>query len=158
MFKRYELKYLLTAPQKEQVLRAIEPYMLLDKYRRTTIRNLYFDTDSYRLICRSIEKPAYKEKLRIRSYNQASLESTVFVELKKKYKSVGYKRRLALPEKQAMKWLCGEQHCKSETQIAKKIDYFIQYYENLYPTVSLSYEREVYYSLQYEMNSSERRT
>lgn len=146
VFKRYELKYLLTGAQKEQVLRAIEPYMSLDQYGHTTIRNLYFDTDNYRLIRRSIEKPAYKEKLRIRSYDQACPESTVFVELKKKYKSVVYKRRLALPQQQAMKWLCGEQHCGVETQIAKEIDYFTQYYESLCPTVFLSYEREAYYS------------
>lgn len=146
VFKRYELKYLLTVAQKEQVLRVIEPYMSLDEYGRTTIRNLYFDTDSYQLIRRSIEKPAYKEKLRIRSYSQANPGSTVFVELKKKYKSVVYKRRLPLKEQQAMEWLCGGQHCKSETQIAKEIDYFTRYYKNLCPTVFLSYEREAYYS------------
>ena len=67
-FKRYELKYLLTPAQKQAVLRGIEPFMELDRYGRTTIRNVYFDTDSYRLIRRSIEKPAYKEKLRVRSY------------------------------------------------------------------------------------------
>ena len=63
VFKRYELKYLLTLAQKETVLKAMEPYMTLDKYGRTTIRNLYYDTDTYLLIRRSIEKPAYKEKL-----------------------------------------------------------------------------------------------
>lgn len=57
--------------------------MALDEYGRTTIRNLYFDTDNYRLIRRSIDKPAYKEKLRVRSYKQADADSTVFVELKK---------------------------------------------------------------------------
>ena len=85
VFKRYELKYLLTTEQKERVLQAMEPYMKLDKYGRTTIRNLYFDTDNYLLIRRSIEKPVYKEKLRIRSYNKATCDSKVFVELKKKY-------------------------------------------------------------------------
>ena len=88
VFKRYELKYLLTTEQKERVLQAMEPYMKLDKYGRTTIRNLYFDTDNYLLIRRSIEKPVYKEKLRIRSYSKATEDSTVFVELKKKYKHV----------------------------------------------------------------------
>lgn len=68
VFKRYELKYMLTLEQKENILKAMKPYMALDKYGRTTIRNLYFDTDNYRLIRRSIEKPAYKEKLRVRSY------------------------------------------------------------------------------------------
>ena len=67
-FQRYEIKYLLTQAQKEAILRAMAPYMKLDKYGRTTIRNIYFDTDSYRLIRRSLEKPAYKEKLRVRSH------------------------------------------------------------------------------------------
>lgn len=101
-FKRYEIKYLLTQAQKEEILRAMAPYMKLDKYGRTTIRNIYFDTDSYRLIRRSLEKPAYKEKLRVRSYQTASGEDPVFVELKKKYQSVVYKRRLVLPERQIM--------------------------------------------------------
>ena len=84
VFRRYELKYLLTPSQKEALLSGMAPYMRLDKYGRTTIRNLYFDNDSYRLIRRSIEKPLYKEKLRIRSYQKANSDSTVFVELKKK--------------------------------------------------------------------------
>lgn len=146
VFKRYELKYLLTQEQKEKVLKAMEPYMALDKYGRTTIRNIYFDTDNYRLIRHSIEKPAYKEKLRIRSYRKADPESSVFVELKKKYQSVVYKRRLALPEIKAMEWTSGEKHCGLKTQISKEIDYFLSYYGDLHPTVFLSYEREAYYS------------
>lgn len=146
VFKRYELKYLLTQEQKEKVLKAMEAYMALDKYGRTTIRNIYFDTDNYRLIRHSIEKPAYKEKLRIRSYRKADPESSVFVELKKKYESVVYKRRLALPEIEAMEWMSGEKHCGLKTQISEEIDYFLSYYGNLHPTVFLSYEREAYCS------------
>ena len=89
VFKRYELKYLLTHGQKETVLEAMQPYMTLDRYGRSTIRNLYYDTDTYLLIRRSIEKPAYKEKLRIRSYSRADGDSWVFVELKKKYMQDG---------------------------------------------------------------------
>ena len=96
VFKRYELKYMLTAEQKENILDAMSNRMELDKYGRTTIRNIYFDTDNFRLIRRSIEKPAYKEKLRIRSYCQATADSTVFVELKKKFEKVVYKRRICL--------------------------------------------------------------
>ena len=54
-FKRYEIKYLLTKQQKDAVLRAMQPYMEPDQYGRTTIRNLYYDTDTYRLIRRSLE-------------------------------------------------------------------------------------------------------
>ena len=145
VFKRHELKYMLTLEQKERILEAISPYMKLDKYGRTTIRNIYFDTDNYRLIRRSIEKPAYKEKLRIRSYAQATADSTVFVELKKKYEKVVYKRRLPLCEREAMAWVCRESACPSDTQISREIDYFIDFYEKINPTVFLSYEREAYY-------------
>jgi len=146
VFKRYELKYLLTADQKETVLASMEPYMTLDKYGRTAIRNLYYDTDTYLLIRRSIEKPVYKEKLRIRSYCRAGADSTVFVELKKKYKSVVYKRRIALTNRDATAWLLGEKHCGQHTQIANEIDYVLSHYGTLHPTVFLSYEREAYYA------------
>ena len=145
VFKRYELKYLLTIEQKEIVLAAMAPHMRLDKYGRTPIRNLYYDTDTYLLIRRSIDKPAYKEKLRIRSYSRASADSAVFVELKKKYDGVVYKRRLSLPNENAMLWLSGEGHCNQHTQIADEIDYFLALYGTLQPTVFLSYEREAYY-------------
>ena len=146
VFKRYELKYMLTLEQKAKVLAAMEPYMKLDKYGRTTIRNIYYDTDTYLLIRRSIEKPVYKEKLRIRSYSKADADSTVFVELKKKYKHVVYKRRISLPEAEAVKWLSGEKHTEKHTQISNEIDYFMEHYGTLHPTVFLSYEREAYYS------------
>ena len=145
VFKRYELKYLLTLEQKEKILEAMAPYMQLDQYGRTAIRNIYFDTDDYRLIRRSIEKPVYKEKLRIRSYSRATEESTVFIELKKKYDDVVYKRRLALHEKEAMDWICGEKPCPVDSQISREIDYFKRFYGKLNPAVFLSYEREAYF-------------
>ena len=145
VFKRYELKYLLTLAQKETVLKAMEPYMTLDKYGRTTIRNLYYDTDTYLLIRRSIEKPAYKEKLRLRSYSRVDSDTTAFVELKKKYKSIVYKRRISLPYGEAIAWLSREKRTEKHTQIASEIDYFLDYYGSLHPTVFLSYEREAYF-------------
>ena len=145
VFKRYELKYMLTLAQKERILQAMAPYMEQDQYGRTTIRNIYFDTDRYRLIRRSVEKPAYKEKLRIRSYVGATPDSTVFVELKKKYEKVVYKRRIPLREEDAMAWVCGERACPADTQISREIDYFMRFYGDLRPMVFLSYEREAYY-------------
>lgn len=145
VFKRYELKYLITLEQKKKILEAMEPYMNLDQYGRTTIRNIYYDTDNYRLIRHSLEKPAYKEKLRVRSYKKADSQSKVFVELKKKYKHVVYKRRHSMPEDEAMRWLAGMEHCKETGQIVDEIDYFREYYQTLHPAVYLSYEREAYY-------------
>lgn len=143
-FKRYELKYMLTREQKERLLQVMAPYMAQDEYGRSDIRNVYFDTENYRLIRQSIEKPIYKEKLRIRSYGKASPEGDVFVELKKKYKSVVYKRRLFMPESRAMDWLQGEPRARPSGQIADEIDYFLAYYGALRPAVFLSYMREAF--------------
>lgn len=147
VFRRYELKYLLTSEDRDYVLDAIAPYMKLDRYGHTTIRNVYYDTDTYRLIRRSIEKPVYKEKLRVRSYRLADKDSEVFVELKKKYDGVVYKRRIALPEALATDWLCGNISAPQDTQISREIDYFLSHYGVLSPKMFLSYERDAYYDM-----------
>lgn len=148
VFSRYEMKFLLTQEQKAAVLSAMAPYMALDRYGRTTIRNLYCDTDNYRLVRKSLEKPAYKEKLRIRSYGNDLVNRAVFVELKKKYNGVVYKRRLAMEEQRATDWICGNAPCPADTQIARETDYFLQYYGTLRPRVFLAYEREAYFCKQ----------
>lgn len=145
VFKRYELKYLITPEQKQIVLQAMQPHMKQNKYGHATIRNIYFDTDTYLLIRRSIDKPVYKEKLRIRSYSKAGPGSTVFVELKKKYKGIVYKRRVSLPEQEAMEWLCQTEQEGAGTQISNEIDYFLKYYASLRPAVFISYERDAYF-------------
>lgn len=144
-FKRFELKYLLTRPQKEALLKAMEPHMKLDQYGRTTIRNIYYDTPNYRLIRASIERPVYKEKLRVRSYRQLSPGEEAFVELKKKFKKVVYKRRLSMACEAAEEWLRGEDREQPPGQIGEEIHYFRDFYRDLRPTVFLSYEREAFY-------------
>lgn len=145
VFQRYEIKYILKRDQKARIVAAMMPYMAPDQYGRTTIRNVYFDTPNYRLIRHSMEKPVYKEKLRIRSYQQARPGSQVFVELKKKYKGIVYKRRLSLPEQDAVDWMAGSQPPSEDSQIRREIDYFLRYYGALRPTVFLSYERQAWY-------------
>ena len=155
VFERYERKYLLSPSAKDAVLRAMEGRMEIDMYGRTTIRNIYFDTEGFDLIRRSLQGPEYKEKLRIRSYRQVEAKEDVFVELKKKYKGIVYKRRIEVPAFQAMDWLIagGEKPdllSRSEQpnfrQIRDEIDYFLRRYEGsgLSPKVFLSYERVAY--------------
>lgn len=146
-FKRYELKYLLNKKEKEEILLAMKPHMKLDDYGRTVIRNIYFDTENFRLIRRSLEKPVYKEKLRIRSYKPVQITDPVFVEIKKKYKSVVYKRRLLLLEKTVMESFRTGEPLPVCSQIGDEIQYFREYYKNLQPSVFLSYEREAFHSL-----------
>ena len=148
-FSRFELKYMLTKQQQDYIMQLIAPRFTPDKYGVSTIRNIYFDTDNFRLIRRSIEKPIYKEKLRIRSYCQASDNSLVFAELKKKYKHTVYKRRIAVTEQQALEWICNDKKSFEENQISKEIDYFIDYYGEVAPKVLLYYTREAFYSTEH---------
>ncbi len=146
-FKRYEIKYLMTKQQKQRVLLAMKPFMKLDDFGHSTIRNIYFDTPDYRLIRRSLEKPAYKEKLRIRSYKAVQPGDLVFVELKKKYDSVVYKRRLTISDRQARLSFENNLPLPVQSQIGNEIAYFRSYYGNLAPAVFLTYEREAFYEL-----------
>lgn len=84
-FRRYEKKYRLTAAQQRFLLEGMAPYMKKAAYGAYTICNIYYDTEDWRLIRTSLEKPVYKEKLRVRSYGVPSGGDRVFVELKKKY-------------------------------------------------------------------------
>ena len=145
VFERREIKYLLTRAQQQRVLEAMAPYMARDDYGRTVICNIYFDTDNYRMIRHSLEHPVYKEKLRLRSYGAVQKNGNVFVEVKKKYRGTVYKRRIAMPEQQALDWLMNGAPPAASTQITREIDYLTRYYKDLHPVMYLSYEREAYY-------------
>jgi len=146
-FKRYELKYMLTAEQKQGLLQIMEPHMALDQYGRTTIMNVYYDTPEYLLIQRSLEKPAYKEKLRLRSYGTTTSDGIVFVELKKKYDGIVYKRRTSTTEREAEEYFLQNKPLPKSDQITEEIDYFKTFYRRLIPAMVISYEREAFYDL-----------
>lgn len=145
IFKRYELKYLVTKEQRDEILWAMEPYMTADRFFHSSIRNIYCDTPNYRLIRQSLDKPVYKEKLRLRSYGPAGMGDEIFVELKKKYESVVYKQRLEMPQKQALEALMGKAPLP-DSQIGREIDATLQFYQELIPRVFLSYERDAYHA------------
>ena len=140
-FQRYEFKYLMDYRQLKAVLTAMDPHMVPDEYSHSSIRNLYLDTPNYRLIRRSLEKPIYKEKLRVRSYGQAGEHDPVFMELKKKYLSVVYKRRISIPQDQAMACIDGRRPWQN-SQIGRELAYTMDFYQALRPAVFLSYERD----------------
>ena len=143
-FKRYELKYLINREQKEKLLQAMEGRMALDQYGRTTIMNVYYDTPDYLLIQRSLEKPTYKEKLRVRSYGTADWGDKVFLELKKKYDGIVYKRRTTATQKEATEYLNQNKALSKSDQITEEINYFKSFYQKLIPAMVISYEREAY--------------
>lgn len=146
IFKRYELKYLITKEQRGKIETAMKEYMQPDKFGNSTICNIYFDTPDNLLVRRSNEKPVYKEKLRVRSYGVAAPGSTVFIELKKKYNGVVYKRRIEASEQASVYYLCERIPLLHPTQITREIDYFYEVYGEIRPSVFLSYERSAFYS------------
>ena len=141
-FRRYEKKYLLTQVQYRAMLSGLAPYMKADAYPHYSISNVYYDTECYDLIRASLEKPVYKEKLRIRSYGVPGRFDTIFIELKKKFEGVVYKRRITMPLQDAARYMRGIQ-TGNGSQISREIDYFIQLYRPQ-PKVFIAYDREAY--------------
>ena len=141
-FKRYEKKYLLTPAQHDAVKRGMASRMKPDAHPNYTICNIYYDTKNYDLIRASLEKPVYKEKLRLRSYGVPGSQSPAFAELKKKYDGVVYKRRVTLPTMDAARWLSGKRPGDG-SQISREIEWFLQFYRPE-PKVYLAYDREAW--------------
>ena len=142
VFKRYEIKYLMTRSQRDAVLEAMEPYMSMDAYGHSSIRNIYYDTPDFRLIRESLDKPVYKEKLRVRSYGPASAGDEVFVELKKKVQGVVYKRRIAMPGAPAEACLSRRMNLP-DSQIGREIAWFQKCWKAK-PKVWIAYDRVGY--------------
>ena len=155
VFKRVEKKYRIGAAERAAVEAAAGGPMAGDAYGRTRITSLYLDTPERSMIARSVEKPLYREKLRLRAYGDAAgvalmgafgagpivrepgglplsdgeVETRVaaglqvpgaaaalpvFFGIKKKFKGIVYKRRLALTLPAALAFVSGlpyEQAC-----------------------------------------------
>lgn len=140
VFKRYEKKYLVSREQYDALAKVLAPRMARDRFAESTISNIYYDTPDFRLIRRSLDRPAYKEKLRLRTYKTPDDTAEAFVEIKKKYDHVVYKRRVEIPYRQALGYLDGE-HAVEDNQIAREIEWFCQFYEGLRPAMCIFYER-----------------
>lgn len=148
-FNRRETKYLLTIKQAEAFLREAEGLLSRDKYGEYTICNLYLDTNDFYFIERSLDRPAYKEKMRIRSYGNADRNTKIFFEIKKKAKGVVYKRRIIIPFAEAEDYV--EHGIRPPSlegfvpnQIFEEIDYLMKKY-NPEPKLYLAYDREAYF-------------
>ena len=154
IFDRIEKKYLLTREQEQKVLKVIKDNMTEDKYFKSEVFNIYFDNDNFDTIIKSIESPAFKEKLRARSYGGYN---KVFLEIKTKLKgkeyNVGYKRRVLISRedyedlvgkrKTALELARQKIETPDDLQIAKEVDYLIDTLD-LKPRILVYYQRESY--------------
>lgn len=148
-FERFETKYLLSPEQFSALWAELENRVRPDEYFSSTVCSIYYDTPDFTLIRRSIEKPLYKEKLRLRSYNVPGAGGPVFVELKKKYKGTVYKRRAQTTREEAEAWLSREASAPDDTQVCREIDWFLESYSPV-PKVFIACDREAWASTELE--------
>lgn len=140
VFNRKESKYLLTKDVYEKLLNDIACNIKPDEYPKSTICNIYLDTDGYDLISRSIEKPIYKQKVRLRSYNVPDLDDYVFLEIKKKFNGIVNKRRIKILLKDYYDYLDNKKLNIKNRQIKEEIDYCFKMYD-LKPKIYIAYDR-----------------
>jgi hypothetical protein len=126
IFKRYERKYIVTREQYASLENVLSRHLEPDAFGEYLVQNLYYDTDGWDVIRASIEKPAYKEKMRLRCYGEMNQESKLFFELKKKYKGIVYKRRMAVPAKTLPAGSVLDVVPDGASQIARELDYYMK--------------------------------
>lgn len=142
IFKRVEQKYVLTEQEYKLLFKKINKYLKKDKYFKSTICNIYFDTINNDLIINSLEKPIFKEKIRLRSYQVPSINDDVFLEIKEKYKGIVGKRRIKIKLKDFYTYLKTNNYDK-DNQIMNEINYYFKYYD-LKPAIYIAYDRLSY--------------
>lgn len=150
VFERHEKKYLITSTQWNELLQELKPYMQLDEHGKHLITNVYYDTENWYLIRHSMSKPIYKEKVRLRSYGVPAKTEQTYLEIKKKFDGVVYKRRTAMRLKDAERFL-GHQPFLETTQnkqMMREFETVLAFYPDLKPTMYISYERLAYFGKQ----------
>lgn len=154
IFNRYETKYILNASVYEKVQSRISEYMELDEYNKQnetyTISNLYYDTSDNYLIRTSLQKPNYKEKLRLRAYGVPNMDEKVYVEIKKKVAGLVNKRRSSLKLNEAYDFLqtgiIPDEKPYQNRQVLKEISYMLEIHD-LLPMLYLAYDRRAYFGI-----------
>ena len=144
-FRRVEKKYIITRNQYLMLKEAIKEQMIEDEHGKSTICNIYFDTEQYELIRHSITKPVYKDKIRLRSYNIPTLESRIYLEIKRKSQGVVSKRRIEMNLNDFYEYFENTNSELANSQIKRELDYYFNHY-NLEPKMFLSYYRRAYYA------------
>jgi len=159
IFNRYERKYIITKQQRQEMIEFLKDYLVYDPYcqdgQAYTIYNIYYDTHDFSIIRNSIQKPKYKEKLRLRSYHfPINPDDLVFLEIKKKFEGRINKRRIDLTYKDALDYL--ENGIKpvfedyKDQQIFNEIEYFIKVHKAK-PGAFIKYQRVAFMAPKQEL-------
>lgn len=145
VFARVEKKYILTQDQAVRIISALDEQGFQENiFGSPLIQSIYYDTPDYTLVRRSIERPNYKEKLRLRTYGNPGHGDSGFIEIKKKVNGIVYKRRTGLPLDQARATLRQGQLPDESGQIGREIEWFVHCYPGLRPAAIIAYERRAF--------------
>ncbi len=143
-FRRVEKKYMITKDQYLRLKNIIENKMVEDEHGKSSICNIYLDTEQFDLIRHSITKPVYKDKVRLRSYNVPNIDSKVYLEIKRKYNGIVSKRRIEMKLKEFYEYIDDKNSFEKGSQIKRELLYYFKFY-NLQQTMYISYDRRAYY-------------
>jgi len=141
VFQRCEKKYIMDQAQYKELKSSLANKTYKDQYGKYTVCNLYLDTEDFRLIRSSIEKPLYKEKIRLRGYGVPQQNDMVYLEVKKKFDGVVFKRRAPIRLSQAEKFLCEGMLPEEDGQIISEIAWSLNFYGHPVPKVYIAYDR-----------------
>ena len=129
IFRRVEKKYIINKKEYEIIMKKIKEYVVQDEYGKSTICNIYMDTDNYDLISHSITKPFFKDKVRLRSYNTPTKNSTVYLEIKRKVDGVVGKRRIAMKLNDFNNYIDKNDVIRADNnQIISELEYYFNMY------------------------------
>jgi SPX domain protein involved in polyphosphate accumulation len=154
VFNRREEKFIITEEVYRNIKPDLEEYMEVDDHNRNgdfyTICNIYFDTPDNEMIRKSIDKPAYKEKLRLRSYGTVTSKDEVYLEIKKKFNGSVNKRRTSIALEDACYYIKTRQKPEVKylmnEQVLNEIDYIL-HRNPLQPALFLSYDRSAMFGI-----------
>jgi len=156
IFTRREQKYLITIKQYKALIERISLYMRPDLNGvngRYTVTSLYFDNAQHSIYFETKNKLRFRQKLRLRVYDETDIDGTAFFEVKQKHKKVVNKRRMVLPLMEAYRYLIEddssiplEAYETSNTQVLKEIDHFRHLY-GLRPEMIISYDRHALHGI-----------
>ena len=144
VMQRVEWKFILSAEQTQFFCEQLKGHMEPDAYGLTTISSLYYDTPDRQLIRTSIEKPDFKEKIRLRAYGPATDTTPVYLELKRKAFGIVYKRRVQATVPEVESFFSGTLNLDENGQIDRELTYFRNYYKELVPACMILYDRVAY--------------
>jgi len=158
IFNRLEYKYKMDRATMKSVTAALASRVTADPYSQGengfyVVNNIYLDTQDDWFIRNSLDKPRYKEKMRVRYYGDvlAGTNSPTFIEIKKNFMKNGNKRRVTLPAGDIWSWVHEHKFPDAPNvnqQILREMDIILKQYGPVYKT-ALFYDRRAFFSKEY---------